>query len=655
LRLAPWLESSTMINQKHRLVGFLILFILCLVIIPRHQETTAQQDSSRPPYNSLIEQSPSVFLPFVTVQYGWPSIDRWTPWAFEEQTIQGLYSGPEPGWYWTLSQEGLFRSKDNVETWDRVDGGLPRPPSDLAVDQGAFPNQQIYATANNDIYASEDGGENWTLSEDLAVDFNYIDYVNGIPYAASSYPTRMVYKRLANGVWSSIGNELPEDGVVRDLEEFQSTLFAGTSNGLYSLRDNTWQPVTISEYENDMQNPTVWLDAWLQESVQFTFSEAETSLAVNSIAVYEDTILIGVSGARGVYRSNDGISWIARDVGLIGPYNHQINSIAASDSGRFYAAGLDGVFVSDNMGDRWETLDLGLPHTNKESGVLLDGATGTSLALVRDLEHEQTIGAVFDGRGLWYRTVTDETLLQDQPSLNPPKAVLVVGPVDPPDHDTTMSYIAWADRLADIMTQNGMQVVKIYWPDSTWENVRPALSGASIVVYKGHGFGIGDVPEDVTETYGGLNGFCLVDPMDPSGARLGTQDMLVTTNRLAENAIVFFFCCSCGGSSGGDTSPVAEALARRRIEAYSVTSLYMGGGGYFSSVNEENLLLDFFANPDKTLGELYESAGGPPDNVYPHVLWPELSVWFDGNAQEGWGRAFAGNPNLTARDVLGLP
>jgi len=87
----------------------------------------------------------------------------------------------------------------------------------------------------------------------------------------------------------------------------------------------------------------------------------------------------------------------------------------------------------------------------------------------------------------------------------------------------------------------------------------------------------------------GLNGFCLVHSEDPAGARLGTQDMPVTTDRLADNAIGFF-CCHCAGGSASDPSPVSAALARRRIEAYSSTVMRIGGSGYFSGVNEEALV-----------------------------------------------------------------
>ena len=359
-------------------------------------------------------------------------------------------------------------------------------------------------------------------------------------------------------------------------------------------------------------------------------------------------------GGRGVYRSANGVTWTACDVGLTAPYaSHDVYELVAGDNGRLFAAASDGVFVSENQGEHWQALDAGLPHTVTGYGALLDGVTATSLTLLRDQGAEQTLAAVFDGEGVRYLTVTDHALLEDLPPRNPPKAVLVVGPVDPPDHSSTRSFIAWADRLADIMERNGLQVVKVYWPDSTWENVRPAISGASIIVYKGHGFGLGELPEDPTEMVGGVNGFCLVDPTDPPGARLGTQDMLIATNRLAENAVAFMFCCYCAGGSSGDPAPVSEALARRRIEAYASTFLRMGASGYFASVSEESLLEDLFSNPDKSLGDLYQSRGGDPQHTYPHILWPDVAVWFDGDTQRSWTRTFVGDPNLTAAEVLG--
>jgi hypothetical protein len=382
------------------------------------------------------------------------------------------------------------------------------------------------------------------------------------------------------------------------------------------------------------------------------YVETDAPTTINTILVDEEAIFVGTQQGRGVYRSTDGAIWTALDVGITGPYWPKVKKLVKSESGLLFLAADDGVFVSDNAGERWQTLDMNLPHTNTGYGILLDDFKPTSLFVLRDNSEGQTLAAAFDGEGIWYLTVSPDLLMADLSPQIPPKAVLVVGPIDPPDHDSTNYNIDWANRMAKIMLDNGMRVVKIYWPDSTWENVRAALSGASIVVYKGHGFGIGDMPSDPTEMYGSLNGFCLVHPLDPLGARLGTQDMLVTTNRLAENAIAFFYCCYCAGDSSSDASPVSEALARRRIEAYSSTLLRIGGGGYFSGVNEEGILKDFFKYPNRSLGEIYKDHGGKPEHIYTHILWPDKAVWFDGDTTHGWNRAFVGNPDLTANDIL---
>ena len=160
------------------------------------------------------------------------------------------------------------------------------------------------------------------------------------------------------------------------------------------------------------------------------------------------------------------------------------------------------------------------------------------------------------------------------------------------------------------------------------------MSSSSIVVYKGHGLSMGDLPADTTEVCGRLNSSCLVHSEDPAGARLGTQDMSVTTNRLAENTIGFF-CCHCTGGSASDSSPVTAALARRCIEAYSSTVMRIGGSGYFSGVNEEALLEDLFAHPQKTLVEPYRDASGDPVHVYLLILWPDLSMCFLGTTVSG--------------------
>ncbi len=70
-------------------------------------------------------------------------------------------------------------------------------------------------------------------------------------------------------------------------------------------------------------------------------------------------------------------------------------------------------------------------------------------------------------------------------SARVPKVVLIVGPAG----EVTSSYRSLADQAAAVAGDAGAQVVKVYSPNATWDAVRDALDGASIVVYLGHGNG----------------------------------------------------------------------------------------------------------------------------------------------------------------------
>ena len=66
-----------------------------------------------------------------------------------------------------------------------------------------------------------------------------------------------------------------------------------------------------------------------------------------------------------------------------------------------------------------------------------------------------------------------------------PKVVLIVGPAGA----ATPYYRQLADQAAAAAAKLTPNVVRVYSPDATWEHVKAALQGASVVVYLGHGNG----------------------------------------------------------------------------------------------------------------------------------------------------------------------
>jgi hypothetical protein len=305
---------------------------------------------------------------------------------------------------------------------------------------------------------------------------------------------------------------------------YQSFLYAGSQRGLYKFDHQIWQPISYQVYDS-FQNPQTIINI-PDLKLQFDYPQVRdvSNEAVHSLFVLGDLLFISAEH-RGLYKSFDGNNWVACDVGLTNAYYQHIRKMIMSDNGLIFAAALDGIFMTENQGERWQALDMGLPKNTTAFGVLLDNMNASDVFLLRDDGNKLIIGAVFNHEGIRSLEIINQTSLKDQPPQSPPKAVLVIGGVDGPEHNGTKSLIAWAERLAVIMEENGVNVVRLYWPDSTWENVREEIGNASILVYKGHGFGVGDDSGDPTEMHGGVNGFCLVHPEEPLGGFLATQDM----------------------------------------------------------------------------------------------------------------------------------
>jgi hypothetical protein len=66
-----------------------------------------------------------------------------------------------------------------------------------------------------------------------------------------------------------------------------------------------------------------------------------------------------------------------------------------------------------------------------------------------------------------------------------PKVAIIVGPAG----DVTPRYRALANDAADAARATGAEVVKVYSPNATWPAVKRAVTGASVIVYLGHGNG----------------------------------------------------------------------------------------------------------------------------------------------------------------------
>jgi len=154
-----------------------------------------------------------------------------------------------------------------------------------------------------------------------------------------------------------------------------------------------------------------------------------------------------------------------------------------------------------------------------------------------------------------------------------PKVVLIVGPAG----KVTASYRQLADQAAVVAADAGAQVVKVYSPNATWDVVRGALAGASIVVYLGHGNGWPSPHRDElyppTQNGFGLNPVAGVD--DSAHQYFG--EAAVAKLHLAPNAVVLLHhLCYASGNAEPGLAEGTRDQSIQRVDNYAAG--FLGAG-----------------------------------------------------------------------------
>lgn len=164
-----------------------------------------------------------------------------------------------------------------------------------------------------------------------------------------------------------------------------------------------------------------------------------------------------------------------------------------------------------------------------------------------------------------------------------PKVAIIVGP----NGSVTATNRAKANAIAREALRYTSNVVKVYSPNATWSRVKTALTGASIVIYLGRGYGF---PSGHTSTLvkSAQDGFGL----NPSAGR-GNEttryygEAYIRTAKLAPKALVLLLpvAYASGGSEPGRAGPTLS-IARRRVDNYGAGFLAAGASAVVAEINK---------------------------------------------------------------------
>jgi photosystem II stability/assembly factor-like uncharacterized protein len=236
---------------------------------------------------------------------------------------------------------GIYKSTDNGATWHTVNTGLHSPTFwSLAINDSFI----FCGTLGGGVYRSADAGSSWNaanygLNAALTSSLVY----DGTTMYAGTYGAGIFVSSDNGYTWQASNNGLT-DYAVRDMVYNGTLVFAGTvEGGIFTSSDHgaTWV-----QANNGLTNPRV-----------------------KTLIAYAGEVFAGTGQGStfitgGVYASlfksiDNGTTWTRLDNGMAP--DAQVYSIAIDEPYMYAGTWGDGVYVSDDMGANWATVQTDYP------------------------------------------------------------------------------------------------------------------------------------------------------------------------------------------------------------------------------------------------------------------------------------------------------
>lgn len=238
-----------------------------------------------------------------------------------------------------------------------------------------------------------------------------------------------------------------------------------------------------------------------------------------------------------------------------------------------------------------------------------------------------------------------------------PKVAIIVGATG----STTATYRTYGDQVAAAAAKYTTNVVKVYSPAATWSAVKAAVTGASIVVYLGHGNGWPS-PYTFDPNYTTKDGFGLNYDVNGDGKLADGElkyygEPSIRTLQPAPNAVVLLFhlCYASGNSEPGNPAPTL-AVAQQRADNYASAFLAAGARAVIANGHSHaNYYIDALFTTRRSIIDYWRGAPDYHHNeaVYPSVRSPGSSLAMDPEGPGSYYRSITGTFDLTTKDVTG--
>ena len=240
---------------------------------------------------------------------------------------------------WCLANERLYRSIDNGETWKLTN--LPNHDIvSLAIreNEGIFAAGRIYCAGNcfqSGIYYSNDKGESWRTIQIGPSDNTVRLFTTGAQGRVFAYTMDGLYFSDSGAdTWLKISIDSSNVGLRTFISRDNGIVAGVTNNSTFLSLDNG--------------------QTWINSPYLYP-SEGPTELYINTLAIYNDSVLFGLDYSS-LYRSTDrGQTW-EKLLLPIGP--DDIYNIQVTGEGQILVGTDLGAFSSWDIGNTWSSVFL---------------------------------------------------------------------------------------------------------------------------------------------------------------------------------------------------------------------------------------------------------------------------------------------------------
>lgn len=260
--------------------------------------------------------------------------------------------------------KGVYLSTDNGHNWQKVSKGLPAAAviNDFAYHKGVY-----YAATNAyGIYVSKDQLRSWQPAAKGLPDGIKVDAIEGMDdLLVAGSNQHGIFISVNNGAsWHAASNGLT-NLTVRCLYMYEGAIVAGTNDGIFISRNkgDNWQQVFSGKQVNGITSLHGKLYAGIGKGVLLSADNGRSwqyihnEYTLHNISSNGEYVYAMCYGPVVLRTKDEGRHWEKADAGFPNLYTFQIQKTGT----RLLACQWDGIYKSENCGNRWEKSSKGLP------------------------------------------------------------------------------------------------------------------------------------------------------------------------------------------------------------------------------------------------------------------------------------------------------